>query len=71
MVAGNPTNYGKPYQLSCVEAMATTLCCIGYVAHAKFIMSKFGWADGFWQQNPGLKDYSLCNNLDEIKIKSK
>jgi ribosome biogenesis protein Tsr3 len=51
--------------------MATALCSIGYLGHAKFIMSKFGWADGFWQQNPSLGQYSLCNSLDEIKIKSK
>jgi pre-rRNA-processing protein TSR3 len=51
VIAGNPVNFGKPYQLSCVEAMATALCAIGYTPQAKYILSKFGWADGFWKQN--------------------
>jgi pre-rRNA-processing protein TSR3 len=54
VTAGNPVNYGKPYQLSCVEAMATALCAIGYNLQAEYIMSKFGWAEGFWSQNIGI-----------------
>ena len=58
MVAGNPVNYGKPYQLSCVEAVATALVAIGYPLKAKYVLSKFGWSSGFWQQNPGIMEYS-------------
>ncbi len=54
MTAGNPVNYGKPYQLSCAEALATGLCAIGYKDQAEYIMSKFGWADGFWSLNPDI-----------------
>lgn len=52
VTAGNPVNYGKPYQLSCAEALATALCSIGYNDQAQYIMSKFGWSDGFWSLNP-------------------
>ena len=55
VVAGNPVNYGKPFQLSCVEALATALCAIDYVPQAEYIMSKFGWADGFWSINTRIK----------------
>lgn len=55
VVAGNPVNYGKPFQLSCVEALATALCAIDYVPQAEYIMSKFGWADGFWSINSRIK----------------
>ena len=44
VVAGNPVNFGKPYQLSCAEALATALCAVGFVPQAKYIMSKFGWS---------------------------
>lgn len=54
VTAGNPVNYGKPYQLSCAEALATGLCAIGYKDQAEYIMSKFGWADGFWSLNPDI-----------------
>ena len=54
VVAGNPVNYGKPYQLSCAEALATSLCTMGYIPQAEYIMSKFGWADGFWSKNQSI-----------------
>ena len=34
VVAGNPVNYGKPFQLSCAEALATALCTVGYSEQA-------------------------------------
>jgi pre-rRNA-processing protein TSR3 len=66
VVAGNPVNYGKPYQLSCVEAFATALAIIDYVQQAEFVMSKFGWADGFWSINSFIKDYASCKTLGEL-----
>mgnify|MGYP003691654003 CR=1 FL=1 len=67
VIAGNPVNYGKPYQLSCVEACATALCVMGYVPQAEFIMSKFGWADGFWSLNPGIGRYAECKSIEDVQ----
>lgn len=64
VTAGNPVNFGKPYQLSCVEAMATALCAIDYTPQAKYIMSKFGWSDGFWKQNPNIMAYGKCQTIE-------
>lgn len=51
--------------------MATALCAIGYVPQAKFIMSKFGWSDGFWKQNPNICSYGDCKTMDEVVEVSK
>jgi ribosome biogenesis protein Tsr3 len=67
VVAGNPVNYGKPFQLSCVEALTTALCAINYVPQAEYIMSKFGWADGFWSINSRIKEYGNCKNVDQLQ----
>jgi len=40
--------------------MATALCAIDNVPQAKYIMSKFGWSDGFWKQNPNILAYAKC-----------
>jgi pre-rRNA-processing protein TSR3 len=60
VIAGNPVNFGKAYQLSCVEALATGLCTLDYIQQAKYIMSKFGWSDGFWKQNVNIMSYGKC-----------
>ena len=71
VVAGNPVNFGKPYQLSCAEALATALCAVGYQPQAKYIMSKFGWSDGFWKENSYLHLYANCSTTKEIEAQSK
>lgn len=51
--------------------MATSLCAIGYTPQAKFIMSKFGWSDGFWKQNPNIVSYGDCTTREETELASK
>lgn len=51
--------------------MATSLCAIGYTSQAKFIMSKFGWSDGFWKQNPNILKYGDCATKEDIEKVSK
>ncbi len=51
--------------------MATALCAVGYVPQAKFIMSKFGWSEGFWKQNPNIISYGDCNAMEEVEKVSK
>lgn len=67
LVAANPINYGKPCQLSCVEAIAATLIITGYPEEANFYLGKFSWGHSFLELNGELlKSYSLCKNAEEI-----
>ncbi|XP_017886398.1 ribosome biogenesis protein TSR3 homolog [Ceratina calcarata] len=67
LVAANPINYGKPCQLSCVEAIAATLIITGYPEEANLYLGKFSWGHSFVELNSELlESYSLCKNSEEI-----
>ncbi|XP_015436416.1 PREDICTED: ribosome biogenesis protein TSR3 homolog isoform X2 [Dufourea novaeangliae] len=67
LVAANPINYGKPCQLSCVEAIAAALTITGFPEEGKFYLSKFSWGHSFLELNDELlKKYALCANAVEV-----
>ncbi|XP_059616219.1 18S rRNA aminocarboxypropyltransferase-like [Phlebotomus argentipes] len=66
-VAANPINYGKPCQLSCVEAIAATMFITGFKAEANWYLSKFSWGHSFVSLNAELLEkYEKCTTAAEI-----
>ncbi|KAH0554295.1 18S rRNA aminocarboxypropyltransferase isoform X1 [Cotesia glomerata] len=67
LVAANPINYGKPCQLSCVEAIAATLIITGFPEEADFYLGKFSWGHAFIELNSELLTaYAACKNSEDI-----
>jgi pre-rRNA-processing protein TSR3 len=51
MLAANPVNWGKPFKLSSVEALAASLYIMGYQEQALHALSKFSWGEQFINLN--------------------
>jgi hypothetical protein len=50
-MATNPTNYGKPWRLNCVEALAAAFYITGFDSYAERLLDGFGWGGSFWKVN--------------------
>jgi len=67
LIAVNPTNYGKPFMLSTVEALSAALYIFGNEEQAKQLLSKFKWGLGFLKLNKmPLEDYKEAKNSEEV-----
>jgi pre-rRNA-processing protein TSR3 len=62
LLATNPTNYGKPWRLNCVEALAAAFSITGFDAYAEKLLSSFGWGSSFFTVNKCVPIFSLSSS---------
>lgn len=67
LVAANPTNYGRPWRLNCVEALAACYAICGHLEWAEEILSSFSYGEAFLEMNAALlKRYAACSTEEEV-----
>ena len=67
LVAANPVNYGRPFQLTTVEALAGALCIFGEDAQAETLLEPFRWGETFLTLNEEpLRRYASCADSGEV-----
>lgn len=67
LIAGNPINYGKPFKLSSIEAVAATLYITGFREDAERLAGLFKWMKTFMDLNRELlEEYSRARSEDEM-----
>ncbi|KAI3319823.1 DUF367-domain-containing protein [Xylariaceae sp. AK1471] len=68
LVAANSVNYGKPYRLNCVEALAASFYICGHPNWAEQVLRPFNYGESFIAINSKLlKKYAACADEDAIK----
>lgn len=67
LLAANPVNYGKPFLLSSVEALAAALVIFGREGQAKLILGKFSWGEQFLKLNrEPLSEYEKARTSADV-----
>jgi len=68
LIAANPINYGKPYILSSVEAIAASLIISGCKERAIAILRNFKWGEEFIKINKKyFEKYTQARSHEEVK----
>ncbi|UNI17397.1 ribosome bioproteinsis protein tsr3 [Purpureocillium takamizusanense] len=68
LVAANTVNYGKPWRLNCVEALAAAFCICGHTDWAEQILAPFSYGRSFLDINASvLRRYAACADAAEVK----
>lgn len=70
LVAANTVNYGKPYKLSCAEAMAACLYVCNHREAAVALLEPFSWGPEFLKLNAELLElYAASSSPEEVTIR--
>jgi pre-rRNA-processing protein TSR3 len=68
LVAANPVNYGRPWRLNCVEALAACFYVCGHPDWAEVVLQHFSYGQPFLEINSQLlKRYAACSSEEEVK----
>ncbi|KAH8174841.1 putative fer4-like domain in RNase L inhibitor, RLI domain-containing protein [Sarocladium implicatum] len=68
LVAANSVNYGKPWRLNCVEALAAAFAICGHLDWAEQVLAPFSYGQSFLDINASiLKRYAACTDEEDIK----
>ena len=68
LVAANSVNYGRPWRLNCVEALAACFYICGHEDWAHEVLAHFSYGEPFLEINSQLlKRYAACDNEEEVK----
>ncbi|KAL9633771.1 MAG: hypothetical protein Q9164_004501 [Protoblastenia rupestris] len=68
LVAANSVNYGRPWRLNCVEALAACFYICGHEDWAHEVVAHFSYGEPFLEINAQLlKRYAACTNEEEMK----
>ena len=67
LVAANPVNYGRPFELTTVEALAAALTILGEREQGEALLAKFRWGHTFLELNDEpLSRYAACADSTEV-----
>ncbi|KAB8659321.1 hypothetical protein FH972_026210 [Carpinus fangiana] len=68
LLPANPTNYGRPWRLNCVEALAACFFICGHSEWAEEILSTFSYGPAFLEMNQTvLRRYAACADEEGVK----
>ncbi|EGW33443.1 uncharacterized protein SPAPADRAFT_60797, partial [Spathaspora passalidarum NRRL Y-27907] len=68
LVAANPVNYGRPWRLNCVEALAACFAIVGHLDWAEMLLENFSWGLTFLKINEELIElYQKCTDTESIQ----
>lgn len=68
LIAANTVNYGKPWRLNCVEALAACFYICGHPEWAQEVLKNFRYGEAFLEINSELLDrYAACQTEEDVK----